>query len=67
MIKDVWQRAKKPTAEYGLPGPHLHMPYEKAVAERGTMPQMSLQHITIYYDNILLQNIATVQHIVRAL
>lgn len=35
-IKDVWQRAKKPTAEYGLPGPHLHMPYEKVLARPPT-------------------------------
>eukprot|EP00435_Cladocopium_sp_Y103_P049071 s3254_g14.t1 len=36
VIKDVWQRAKKPTAEYGLPGPHLHMPYEKVLARPPT-------------------------------
>ena len=32
---------------------------EKAVAEMGTMPQMTLQHITIYYDKLLRQNIAS--------
>ena len=30
LAKDVWERAKKLTAEYAQPGPHLHMPYEEA-------------------------------------
>eukprot|EP00434_Breviolum_minutum_P031855 symbB.v1.2.028172.t4/scaffold2961.1/size66437/4 len=29
-VKELWQRRKKLTGEYGLPGPHLLMPYEQA-------------------------------------
>lgn len=33
LAKDVWERAKKLTAEYAQPGPHLHMPYEEVLAK----------------------------------
>jgi len=35
-VKELWQRRKKLTGEYGLPGPHLLMPYEQVLAQAPT-------------------------------